>query len=234
MPGIVVLTTDTTHHRYFLNYLNRSGIEIDLVLFETTSINAAFPAEAPYRDKEIGFEQRRWKGLLSLETFSCVEVRNFNQRQSLTLLTKFLPDLGLVFGARPLDYGVRNLFKDGLLNVHRGIPENYRGLDSELWPIYHRDWNGLGVTIHMVDENLDTGPILAQERLVLDKSMRIHHLRCYTTEVAARMMVEILKSRSSLNLPIVPQERNGRYYSFMPTDLKRICEVRFNKFCRQL
>ena len=39
----------------------------------------------------------------------------------------------------------------------------YRGLDSDLWAIYHRDYKNIGVTIHMVDSELDTGEILYQE-----------------------------------------------------------------------
>ena len=64
------------------------------------------------------------------------------------------PDLGVVFGTRKISTKIINLFKFGLINIHRGIVEKYRGLDSEYWALYHRDYKNIGITIHQVSEDL--------------------------------------------------------------------------------
>ena len=79
------------------------------------------------------------------------------------------------------------MFKDGLINVHRGSTI-LSWLDSDLWAIYHRDYKNIGVTIHMVDSELDTGEILYQENILMHKGMKTHQLRYYTTKIATDLI----------------------------------------------
>ena len=79
------------------------------------------------------------------------------------------PDLGVVFGTRKISKKIINLFKFGLINIHRGIVEKYRGLDSEYWALYHRDYKNIGITIHQVSEDLDTGKVIVQRKLKMKK-----------------------------------------------------------------
>ena len=44
-----------------------------------------------------------------------------------------------------------------ILNIHFGDCLNYRGLDSNLWALYHRDKPSLGISIHLVESMLDGG-----------------------------------------------------------------------------
>ena len=71
-------------------------------------------------------------------------------------------------------------FKFGLINVHRGIINKYRGLDSDLWAIYHKDLDNIGVTIHKVDENLDTGKRNRSKKIKnYKKKIKIYQLKFY-------------------------------------------------------
>lgn len=234
MVPIVVLSTDTTHHRYFLNRLRNDGLPIGPVLFETTSVKAPFETGPLYEKEEEKFERFRWSEWLSLEGFDIHQVENFNHKDSLVILNNWQPVFGLVFGARRLKPVVLNQISGGLVNVHRGIAQNYRGLDSELWSIYHHDWDSIGVTLHLMDSNLDTGPIVAQEKLSLCHKMKIHQLRAYTTEMATRMMSQVVQAQLDGCLKGQTQPAPGRYYSFMPLVLKKIIQTRFNQYCEGL
>lgn len=58
-------------------------------------------------------------------------------------------------------------FKSGMLNVHTSLLPKYRGAS----PIQHALMNGdreTGVTIMLMNEGLDTGPILLQKTLIID------------------------------------------------------------------
>ncbi len=231
MTPIVVLSTDTTHHRYLLNRLRDQGLPIQEVIFETTSVQPPFPTGPLYEKEEEEFERQRWPQWLGLDGFTIREVANFNDPDCLAILKELKPKFGVVFGARRLNQPVLESFSDGLVNVHRGIAQEYRGLDSELWAIYHNDWDGIGVTLHLMDADLDSGAIVAQERLELAHGMKTHHLRALTTEIATRMMADVLRDQLAGTLKSTVQSGHWRYYSFMPLDLRKLVRKRFERYC---
>ena len=234
MVPVVVLSTDTAHHRYFLNRLRDDGLPIGPVIFETTSVKPPFATGPLYEKEEERFESGRWSEWLMLGGFDIHRVENFNHEDSLAILKRWQPVFGVAFGARRLKPVVLDQFSGGLVNVHRGIAQDYRGLDSELWAIYHHDWNSIGVTLHLMDPELDTGPVVAQERLTLCREMKVHQLRAYTTEMATRMMSQVVQAQLEGRLESRVQPTPGRYYSFMPLALKKIVQARFNQYCEGL
>ncbi len=121
-----------------------------------------------------------------------------------------------------------------MINVHRGITEKYKGLDSDLWAIYHGDYENIGVTIHRVSSNLDAGEIAFCEAMPLIGNMKIHQIRYYTTIISTRLVMESIYKYLQNNLTYREQNSYGRYYSFMPTDLKKIVQCKFNKYCQSL
>ncbi len=233
MTRIVLLTTDTTHHRYFFNRLRAANVDFASVVLETEGITPPFPIGPLYEDEEIAFEKARWNGLLDLESKSIEETHDINAPAMIRRLKEMRPDLGLVYGTRRLSQDVIACFKDGLINVHRGMTERYRGLDSELWTIYHNDWHNIGVTLHMVDSGLDTGPIVTAGRVSLAPGTRLHQLRALTAEIAADLMIETLMAYDVTGtVKSRVQSERGRYYSFMPVELKREMRRRFEAHCQ--
>lgn len=232
MPRIMVLSTDTNHHRYFLNEIRAAGISIASVIFETSSVQAPFPTGPLYEDEQDLFERQRWVGKLDLAHFDIHEVPNVNLATG--RIAALNPDIGVVFGSRRLTPELISCFPAGLINVHRGIAEEYRGLDSDLWAIYHGDWGNIGVTLHMVDAELDAGDIVFQKCMTLSANMRLSHVRAHTSEIAAMGMIDVLKQWQSGALSRRRQTTKGRYYSFMPIDIKRIVHRKFNLHCESL
>lgn len=237
MKKIVLLSSDTAHHRYFLNVLRSEGVVFDSCFFETEYASAPF-ATGPLFEKD----QDRWEAEKFFvdvsdqlpEDVATREVGTLNQPAAIEQLADRRPDLGLVFGTGRLSPEVIALFRDGLINVHRGIAEEYRGLDSDLWAIYHRDYGNIGVTVHQVVPRLDTGAIYSERRLPLTCGMKAHQLRYYTTVLATEMVKDVVGMYLTGSLEGRPQERIGRYYSFMPLDLKRVVQARFDAYCARL
>ena len=117
------------------------------------------------------------------------------------------------------------------MNVHRGIPEFYRGLDSDLWAIYEDKLDLIGTTLHLVDEDLDTGEIVNQDYLNLEKNMKIHQIRFHTTLIAIDLALKALTDIKQGRFKSYPQKRKGGYYSFMPSDKKKEVTLKFNNYC---
>lgn len=236
MPGLVVLSTDTAHHRYFVNRLERGGVPLRACLFETAHVQPPFATGPVFDAEQDAFEAAHFFADVpaSLAEGKVHVVERCDTPPALALLDALQPDFGVVFGTRRLPPAVLARFRDGLINVHRGISQDYRGLDSDLWAIYHGDYGGLGVTIHRVEPTLDTGPIAGQARLRLDRAMRIHQLRYHTTVMATELVLQALTDYRLGRLACRPQERRGRYYSFMPLELKRLVAARFDRHCERL
>jgi methionyl-tRNA formyltransferase len=233
MPRIIALSTNTRHHRYMFNVLRQEGIEIDAVIFETDRVEPSFPIEQVFEAEEAAFEAEAF-GEQPIDWLTAIEVENINQRKSLDEIAARRPDIAVVFGTRRLSDDLIRLFPDGLLNVHRGIAQKYRGLDSDLWTIYHSDYAALGVTVHRVESELDTGEVVGQRLLELNHGMKCHELRYQISVFATDLMTVALRDYQNSQMKSWPQETVGRYYSFMPHELKKICQRRFNKYCLSL
>jgi len=229
MKKIIILSSDTLHHRYFINALIKNGIDITACILETVPVEPA-----PFFDKEEeDFERKNFfKDVPRELKIKVFQARNINDDAARGFMSEINPDLGIVFGTGKILPGVLFLFKDGLINVHRGIAQKYRGLDSCLWALYQNDCGNIGVTIHKVDSKLDTGDIVYQKTLdaKLLKDMEIYQIRYYTTKIAVELVLKALDDYRKGGIKSTPQQAKGTYYSFMPLELKKISAVNFERY----
>lgn len=233
---IVVLTTETSHHTYFVREVAQF-FPIELVVVEQNTLSPPFETHHPYEEEEQVYEQTIFFGG-EPTTLGAVAptftVESANAPETLARLKAIQPTIIVVFGTGKLLPATIALCPEGIINLHRGDPELYRGLDSHLWAIYHRDYN-LVTTLHRVNPTLDDGAIILQGAIALNNSMRLHQLRRYGTEICVQLVVTALEMQARQGSLITrPQRQKGRYYSFMPTALKEICRVRFEKYVTQL
>ena len=225
---MIIFTTDTLHHRYFISYLAEKGFVPKCIFLEETSVTPKFPIGPIFEEEQNKFENKKWKNTKKLNSFNLYKTPNIN-----SLLDKikiYNNEQLVVFGTRKIDDNILNNFKIPPINIHRGDSRRYRGLDSDLWAIYHNDYDSIGVTIHEVVPQLDKGKIIYFRKMKIIKNMLCSHIRYYTTVIASELVVKILKQ----NYIIKKDGGNGRYYSFMPLDLKKIVEKKFNLYCAEI
>jgi methionyl-tRNA formyltransferase len=75
------------------------------------------------------------------------------------------PDIMFVFGSSLLKENIFSIPKDGCVNIHTGLVQYYRGVDSAFWALYDERPDRIGSTIHFIDKTIDAGSIIAQARL---------------------------------------------------------------------
>ena len=230
--NLVILSSDTAHHRFFFQKINEL-FEIKNILLETNSYKPSFDTASPFEDEENEFETKNFFESTP-NALPNVEINYFNSinsKEALDLLSKVKPEVGIVFGTGKLKPEIISKFSYCLMNVHRGIPEFYRGLDSDLWAIYEDKLDLIGTTLHLVDEDLDTGEIVNQDYLNLKKNMKIHQIRFHTTLIAIDLALKALTDIKQGRFKSYPQKRKGGYYSFMPSDKKKEVTLKFNNYC---
>jgi folate-dependent phosphoribosylglycinamide formyltransferase PurN len=76
------------------------------------------------------------------------------------------PDVVLVIGTRIIGKQTLDAIKVPVINSHAGWNPKYRGQAGGYWALASGDPEHAGVTVHLVDEGVDTGDVLYQERFI--------------------------------------------------------------------
>lgn len=231
MKKIIILATDTPHRRYFIKKLVMEGVRIDAVFFETSNIIPRFPTGPFFEKEERNFESLSFFNSFddSLNDIKAFYLPNINDLEVKTYIEENNIDFGIVFGTRKVSSTIVDAFRDGAINVHRGIAEEYRGLDTNLWAIYHSDVENAGVTVHFVGKELDTGDIVLQERVIYPPKTQIFQLRYFETLLATDLVIRSAQNYLAGKLVYRPQIKKGRYYSFMPLVIKELLPEKLEK-----
>jgi methionyl-tRNA formyltransferase len=224
---VAILTTDTPHHRYFVNRLTAHCDIVDIMLVEGGLVpDVPLPAQEEIEREVFGTLGEQWMTGLKARMTHYVDINGEWNSPQLTLKDV---DLGIVFGTGKLEPHVFNAPRLGCINVHRGMSQWYRGLDCDLWPIYEGQFERVGVTIHQVDERLDTGKIVAQWYIKLTRGMVLGSLRAAGTIEAVKLVQDLLTNQGRPVGSWTP----GDYYSRMPADKREVTARRLQEYLRR-
>jgi len=234
---MVLLTTETLHHAFFAREVG-AHFPWAKILVETKTFRPPFETGHAFEKTREDIESDRFfeRHPVSLRSMSDVlVVESMNSRSALDELEKLKPDVILVFGTGKLSSAVIDLCPEGIINLHGGDPEEYRGLDTHLWAVYHHDFSGLATTLHRLNAALDDGEIILKQSIPLTKGMKLAELRAANTQVCVELALAGLDMFArSKGFDSRPQSKRGRYYSFMPACLKDICVRRFEAYTEKL
>lgn len=235
--SFAVVCGEAPHHNFFVHSLLQHYNQKFLVCIERGKIQASFDTHHPFEEERNKFEQIDFGPFYTDEYRNkcrIVECENINCSQVITAFQKEKPKIVFVMGTRQLHPEILHtgpLF----LNFHGGDPEHYRGLDSHLWVIYHKEFLHLVVTLHRLDEALDTGDIVDRRKIEIFPNMKIAQLRSVNVKICVEMAICLLDTFFHNNsIQFVKQIGRGRYYSFMPTSLKEIVVRNFNNYVTTL
>lgn len=89
-------------------------------------------------------------------------------------IAAFSPDIILFYGCSIIKKSFIDAQSVPLINVHLGLSPYYRGAGTNFWPIFNEEPEYVGITYHFLDENIDTGRILAQRRLPFFRYRNVH------------------------------------------------------------
>lgn len=223
--NIVLLTTKTLHHFFFINEISK--ISNLFIIFENNNFKPKFQTKHIYEKKQFLYEKKKWfnNGKFQIDKkLKFINVNNINNNKAINFIKLNKPDIIFSFGASKLKNYFLNKVKKKIYNFHGGDTSFYRGLDSHLWSLYHNDLRGLKVTLHEVDDKLDTGAVIFKEKLILNKSNKLFQLRSINTELCLKLAKKFINLKK---IKKIKQKKVGRYYSFMPAELKNLINIRY-------
>ncbi len=156
-------------------------------------------------------------------------VDNVNGSDCQALLERLAPDLIVLGRSRILRQPIIRIPRVGILNGHPGLLPRYRGVDVVRWAIYNDD--ALGVTVHFVDEGVDTGRIIAREPIEIGPEDTIRRLKKKANQRAGALLAAVVRAwLETGNMPSVKQEpAAGEQFYRMPAPLRQETDRRLEE-----
>lgn len=136
--------------------------------------------------------------------FRIYEAGNLNSAGAAQKLRETGAALGIVLGTRILKRATFAVPPMGCINLHKGSVPDYRGMPPGFWELYDGA-KSAGVTVHFVDDGLDTGDVIATGEFP------VHPLETTDSVVAklhregSRVLAEAVASLQSGNAAPAPQ-----------------------------
>lgn len=102
--------------------------------------------------------------------------------------------------------------KLGCLNIHPALLPKYRGRFSTAHAIFNGE-KETGVTVHWMDEGIDSGPIIMQEKMAIDNNDTAKSLYGKFTQLGEKMFVKFLDMwLSGVKIESTPQDESKATY----------------------
>lgn len=167
---------------------------------------ASAPDTAPPSIAEIG----RDAGLTILPVASLRDPR------TIEALRELRPD-AIVVACFPmkLPAAVLELPPLGVLNLHPSLLPRDRGPDPLFWT-FHRGDRETGVTVHLMTDRFDAGPILRQERVSIPLGTSRDDLETSLAPVGGALLLDALRARAGGDLTRTPQDERQATYAGHP------------------
>ena len=108
----------------------------------------------------------------------CFErISNFKETSFVDKIKLLRPDLQVICHFQKIIHkDLIDAPKFGTINLHPSLLPNYRGMAPQHWPILNGD-KETGVTVHFVDEGVDTGDIIIQRKLIIEDNWNVFDLQ---------------------------------------------------------
>lgn len=144
---------------------------------------------------------------LGLDIFqpSSLKIENSLEIENFKLKIKGI-ELGIVTSyGKIIPFYLLNQLKHGLLNIHPSLLPKYRGPSPIQSAILHGE-KETGVTIMLVDEKIDHGPILRNAKCKVPSVKYYKEIKKDLAQLGANLLIQTLPDY--LNGKITPQEQN--------------------------
>lgn len=137
------------------------------------------------------------------------EIANLNSPAAADCLRASGAALGVVIGTRILKRSTFGVPAMGCINIHKGKVPEYRGMPPGFWELYEGAATA-GVTVHFVDDGLDTGDMIGTGEIPIHPKETVASLRTKLDHEGARVLMECVAQLASGTAQRTPQPPSTR------------------------
>jgi len=141
-----------------------------------------------------------------------------NHDESVKTIKKYEPDLLVsILGNQIFKDPIINLAPKGCINLHTALLPKYRGLMPTFW-VMKNDEEYTGVSVFFVDEGIDSGPIIVQEKIKIE-NRTLEQLIKYTKKIGMEAIAKAIDLIEKDQVKLIENDDNKKtYYSFPSKD----------------
>ena len=141
---------------------------------------------------------------------------NINAPDSLDAIRALSPDLLVsIAGNQIFRRPLIELAPKGCLNLHTALLPKYRGLMPTFWVLKNGE-KETGLSVFLVDEGIDSGPIVVQKRVPIETN-RLEQLIRLTKTLGMDAVWEAVEKIRCGNLELIPNPEAEKTYFSFPT-----------------
>jgi len=155
---------------------------------------------------------------------SILQPDKLREETFLTELASLNADLFVVVAFRMLPDVVWKMPAFGTINLHASLLPKYRGAAPINWAIMNGELE-TGVSTFFINENIDTGAIIAQKSISLSKDINAGELHDQLKSMGAALTVETADQICSGAVSTIEQDPSDTNVPFAPKIFKADCEI---------
>ncbi|MBI3834774.1 MAG: hypothetical protein HY287_10635 [Planctomycetes bacterium] len=203
-----ILTSTETRHRYFVNAL-RARFDVVAVGYEDTGYSPAnldgfdlndderrivehhFAERERQEERFFGADAKfvsdsKASGVLHIPT------GHLNTESTLEFFESRGVDAVAVYGTNLIKRPLIHRWPGRIFNLHLGLSPYYRGTGTNFYPLLNEEPEYVGATILLLDEGIDTGPIMRHARPTISPDDMPHTLGCKAILAGIETMMGVL------------------------------------------
>jgi methionyl-tRNA formyltransferase len=146
---------------------------------------------------------------------------SINSKENLNIIKSYNPDLLIsILGNQIFKKSLIDLAPKGCINLHTALLPKYRGLMPTFWVLKNNE-KYTGVSVFFVDEGIDSGPIIVQEKVKIGTKTQQQLIK-ETKQIGMNLILKSIDLIAKGELKLIENpESEKSYYSFpTPEDVK--------------
>lgn len=205
--------------------------EFSASILETLSKDFEIAAAVTQADKPVGRKQEVQESPVSVlakkHNFPLEKPTTLKEPEFIEKVRSYKPDLFVVVAyGKIIPQEILNLPAKGAINIHGSLLPKYRGASPIHSALLHGDTE-TGITIMLMDEKMDHGPILAMDAVQIDSNDMFEDLEKKLLNLANKMIAPTIND--FLSNKIVAKEQDHDQATFCKIILKEDGKIDWNK-----
>lgn len=166
----------------------------------------------PIYSADFGDEGKKLFPKINCEILYTHGVNNINAPEYVDWLKNMQPDVIAVCGASILREKILSIPRHGVLNLHGGLSQKYRGLFTTDWAVHNEEPEYVGATVHFVTPGIDDGAIVYQGRPEIEPADNPHSLYVKVVQLGVNMMTRAIQDIEESKIKSTPLHQKGTLY----------------------
>jgi len=185
-----------------LSYLSKKGFQLLNMIVRSYLYNIFL-----MKPKYISESVKKWN-------IKCHLIDNINSKETVNLIKENETDILITYDcSQILKKEAMNAAKVASINIHSSLLPKYRGTAPIYWVLKNNE-KETGVTVHFIDEGVDTGDIILQNRIEIIKGMSMVTLTNKLAQLGAESIFQaVQKVKDKAISPVRQDSKDATYYS---------------------